>query len=100
MQWREDHAGVRHSGRQAMTAKLKYLLLLIVSLCYLNQLFFYTRLAKPLVLGDSVLPIGNYWFVNASGHLGSKGFETNLKLRHDEVSLYCGYGGFKVNVWP
>jgi outer membrane receptor for ferrienterochelin and colicins len=57
----------------------------------INQLFFYTRLNNPLILNDSILPNGNYEFINASGYLDSKGFETNVKLRYDDISFYCGY---------
>jgi len=57
----------------------------------INQMFFYTRLNNPLILNDSILPNGNYEFINASGYLDSKGFETNVKLRYDDISFYCGY---------
>lgn len=57
----------------------------------INQMFFYTRLNRPLILSDSILPNGNYEFVNANGYLDSKGFETNVKLRYDDISFYCGY---------
>jgi outer membrane receptor for ferrienterochelin and colicins len=57
----------------------------------LNQLFFYTRVNKPLVLSDSPLPNGNYQFYNANGYLDSQGFETNLKLSMDDIALYWGY---------
>lgn len=57
----------------------------------INHLFFYTRLKKPLVLSDDRLPNGNYAFENAPGYLDSKGFETNVKLQYDALSLYGGY---------
>jgi len=57
----------------------------------INQLFFYTRLNKPLVLDANPLPNGNYQFYNANGYQDSRGFETNLKLSMDDISLYCGY---------
>lgn len=56
-----------------------------------NQLFFYTRLNNPLILSDSILPNGNYEFTNAWGYLDSKGFETNIKLKYEDIALYCGY---------
>lgn len=56
-----------------------------------NQLFFYTRLKKPLILSDSILPNGNYEFTNAWGYLDSKGFETNIKLKYEDIALYGGY---------
>lgn len=57
----------------------------------INQMFFYTRLNKPLILSDNTLPNGNYEFQNADGFLDSKGFETNIKLKYDDVAFYCGY---------
>lgn len=57
----------------------------------INQMFFYTRLNNPLILNDSILPNGNNEFINANGFLDSKGFETNVKLRYDDISFYCGY---------
>ncbi|MBS1652194.1 MAG: TonB-dependent receptor [Bacteroidetes bacterium] len=56
-----------------------------------NQLFFYTRLDNPLVLNSTVLPNGNSEFVNASGYMDTKGFETNVKFRYEDLTLYCGY---------
>ncbi|MSQ79503.1 MAG: TonB-dependent receptor [Flavobacteriaceae bacterium] len=49
-----------------------------------NQLFYYTHLNRPLVLQ------GNE-FVNTKGHIDSKGFETNLKLRYKELVCFVGY---------
>ena len=57
----------------------------------INQMFFYTRLNKPLTLSDTVLANGNYEFENANGFLDSKGFETNIKLRYKDLGFYCGY---------
>ena len=57
----------------------------------INQMFFYTRLNKPLILSDTALANGNYEFENANGFLDSKGFETNIKLRYKDLGFYCGY---------
>ncbi len=57
----------------------------------INQLFFYTAVNDPLVLNNTPLPNGNYAFYNANGQLISKGFETNVKLSVDDLSLYVGY---------
>lgn len=57
----------------------------------INQMFFYTRLTNPIVLGDSMLANGNYEFENAAGYLDSKGFETNMKINYSLFALYCGY---------
>lgn len=57
----------------------------------INQLFFYTVLNNPLILGTVPLSNGNYEFQNANGNLTSKGFETNIKISYDDLSLYLGY---------
>jgi iron complex outermembrane receptor protein len=57
----------------------------------INQLFFYTVVNDPLVLSSTPLANGNYYFYNANGQLTSKGFETNLKISVDDLSLYVGY---------
>jgi outer membrane receptor for ferrienterochelin and colicins len=56
-----------------------------------NQMFFYTRLKDPLILSSSAAADGNYFFYNANGHLSSKGFETNLRVSIDHVTLFAGY---------
>lgn len=50
----------------------------------LNHLFFYTRLNHPLVL------VSNQ-FQNSSGHLDTKGVETNLRFVYDNFKLFIGY---------
>jgi len=61
----------------------------------INQLFFYTRLNNPLVLEN--LATGYYAFKNATGHIDTKGFETNLKLVIDQFKLFTGYTYASVN---
>jgi outer membrane receptor for ferrienterochelin and colicins len=58
-----------------------------------NQLFFYTRLNRPLVLSTA----GFYEFVNAPGHIDTKGMETNLRFVYDEWKLFIGYTYADVN---
>jgi iron complex outermembrane receptor protein len=55
----------------------------------LNQLFFYTYITKPLILK----PAGNagYRFENISGHIDTRGTETNLKLGYSDFKLFLGY---------
>jgi outer membrane receptor for ferrienterochelin and colicins len=56
----------------------------------INQMFFYTLINKPLILNS--LPFSsNFLFDNAHGNIESKGFETNIKLRFDDISCYIGY---------
>ncbi len=64
----------------------------------INQLFFYTRINNPIELSNTPLANGNYTFVNAIGNVDSKGFETNLKLRLEKLSLYCGYTFIDANI--
>ena len=53
-----------------------------------NHLFFYTRIADPLLLQ----PYGsNYRIYTASGHIDSRGMETNVKLGYSDFKLFLGY---------
>lgn len=54
----------------------------------INQLFFYTRLNRPLVL-TSTPP--NLSFKNANGHIDTKGLETNIKFTYADFKLFIGY---------
>ena len=65
-----------------------------VSLSF-NQMFFYTRINNPIILNQ--ISGSNYSFVNANGNTDTKGFETNLKLRYDEIALYVGYTYINAN---
>lgn len=56
----------------------------------INQMFFYTIIKDPLVLNPVPLTV-NYAFENANGNIESKGFETNIKLRFEDISCYIGY---------
>jgi outer membrane receptor for ferrienterochelin and colicins len=61
----------------------------------INQLFFYTRLNKPLVMTD--VPAGNFEFINATGHIDTRGIETNLKFTYNDFKLFIGYTYADVN---
>lgn len=55
----------------------------------INHMFFYTFLNHPLTLetaGD-----GRYAFQNISGHIDSRGMETNLKVTYEDLKLFLGY---------
>lgn len=55
-----------------------------------NQLFFYTRIANPLLLEEQ--SGGVYSFFNASKPANSRGFETNLKVIFKEnLKFFGGY---------
>ncbi|MCX8019749.1 MAG: TonB-dependent receptor [Chitinophagaceae bacterium] len=53
-----------------------------------NQLFFYTRILRPLILEQQAAA---YQFRNATGHFDSKGIETNLRAEVKNFTLFCGY---------
>jgi iron complex outermembrane receptor protein len=56
----------------------------------INQMFFYTNIKNPLVLNQ--VPFStNFAFENANGNIETKGFETNIKLRFEDISCYIGY---------
>ncbi|MEO6633530.1 MAG: TonB-dependent receptor, partial [Mucilaginibacter sp.] len=50
----------------------------------INQLFFSTRVDRPLILQNNS-------FINAPGYLTTQGAETNIKLVMDELVFYLGY---------
>ncbi len=60
-----------------------------------NQLFFYTRLNNPLVL--TAVQNNNYEFLNADGHIDTKGMETNLRFTYGDFKLFIGYTYADVN---
>lgn len=60
----------------------------------INQLFFYTRLNHPLVLSSSA---NGSSFINADGHLDTKGMETNLRFTYSDFKLFIGYTYADVN---
>jgi iron complex outermembrane receptor protein len=55
----------------------------------LNQLFFYTRLNRPLVMIAN--SAGDISFVNSTGHLDTEGMETNVRLIYNDFKLFLGY---------
>jgi outer membrane receptor for ferrienterochelin and colicins len=55
----------------------------------LNHLFFYTKLNNPLVLAGA--PGGKVQLQNSTGHLHTKGMETNLRLTYGNFKLFVGY---------
>ncbi len=61
----------------------------------INQLFFYTRLNKPLVLITTAN--NNYEFVNEAGHIDTRGMETNLRFTYKDFKLFAGYTYADVN---
>lgn len=60
-----------------------------------NQLFFYTKLNKPLVL--TITAAGNNEFINATGFIDTRGMETNLRFTYKDFKLFVGYTFADVN---
>lgn len=60
-----------------------------------NQLFFYTKLNKPLVVTTS--GTGDLQFQNAAGYIDTKGMETNLRFTYNDLKLFVGYTYADVN---
>lgn len=60
-----------------------------------NQLFFYTWLNKPLVL--TATGANSYQFINANGHIDTKGTETNVRITYGDFKLFLGYTYAYVN---
>lgn len=54
-----------------------------------NQLLFYTYLKSPLLLQPA--GGGLYQMGNISGHIDTKGGETNVKIGYQDFHLYLGY---------
>jgi outer membrane receptor for ferrienterochelin and colicins len=54
-----------------------------------NQLFFYTRINHPLLLGNAGVNL--YQLINADGYVTTKGWETNVKLSYHDFKLFIGY---------
>lgn len=55
----------------------------------INQLCFYTYLENPLLLETQ--PNSLYQFINSSGHIDTRGTETNIKIGYDDFKLFLGY---------
>lgn len=54
----------------------------------INQMVFYTKLDKPLTMTPANQ---NLQFVNANGHIDTKGLETNIKINYGNLKLLLGY---------
>ncbi len=61
----------------------------------INQLLFYTRLNKPLVL--TINGLGDQQFQNAVGYMDTKGMETNLRFSYRDLKFFMGYTYADVN---
>jgi len=61
----------------------------------INTLFFYTQIAKPLILTE--LESGFYEFLQPGGSIVTKGVESNVKLTYSHFKLFIGYTLADVN---
>lgn len=55
----------------------------------INQLFFYTRINKPLLMEPATGSL--YQLANSDGYIDTKGWETNIKLDYGDFKLFIGY---------
>ena len=55
----------------------------------INHMFFYTYLQNPLILTPQ--GGGDYRFENISGHIDTRGMETNVKFGYNDFKLFLGY---------
>ncbi|QHS56646.1 TonB-dependent receptor [Mucilaginibacter sp. 14171R-50] len=55
----------------------------------INQLFFYTRIERPILLTQ--LANGNLQYMQPPGDLNTRGLETNIKLTYGDLKLFVGY---------
>ncbi|MFV5686073.1 TonB-dependent receptor [Flavobacterium sp. GB2R13] len=86
-----DFSKVNPEKSYGLNADVNYKTIIFDEVSFaINQMFFYTIIKNPLVLNPVPLTV-NYAFENANGNIETKGFETNVKLRFDDVSCYIGY---------
>lgn len=55
----------------------------------INHMFFYTYIQNPLILTPQAG--GEYRFENISGHIDTRGMETNMKFGYNDFKLFLGY---------
>ncbi|MFM6926141.1 MAG: TonB-dependent receptor plug domain-containing protein, partial [Ferruginibacter sp.] len=54
----------------------------------INQMFYVTQINRPVIAENNS---ANYSFINASKPLNTKGFETYIALKQDDLEIYLGY---------
>jgi iron complex outermembrane receptor protein len=60
----------------------------------INQMFFYTYIDNPLRLEPifaNNAPIGAYRLINSTGHVDTRGWETNMNIGYDHLRWVLGY---------
>lgn len=86
-----DFSKVNSEKSYGLNGDVNYKTILFDEISFaINQMFFYTIIKNPLVLNP--VPFStHYAFENANGNIQTKGFETNVKLRFEDISCYIGY---------
>lgn len=54
----------------------------------INQMFYITQINRPVIAEDNST---YYKYINATKPLNTKGFETYVALKHDDLEVYLGY---------
>ena len=86
-----NFATVKEEKSYGVNADVNYKTVIFDNINFsINQLFFYTIIKSPLIL-EPVQSTNNFVFNNANGNTNTKGFETALKFKIDDISLYVGY---------
>ena len=86
-----NFASVKAERSYGLNGDLNYKTVLFEDINFsINQLFFYTVIKDPLVL-QPLTSTNDFAFKNAQGNIDTKGFETALKFRMEDISLYVGY---------
>ena len=86
-----NFATVKAERSYGLNGDLNYKTVLFEDINFsINQLFFYTVIKDPLVL-QPLTSTNDFAFKNAQGNIDTKGFETALKFRMEDISLYVGY---------
>ena len=56
-----------------------------------NQLFFYTRLNKTLIFDPALIGSGVFDYMNAAGYVDTKGTESQVKIKWNDLIFFGGY---------
>ena len=54
----------------------------------INQMFYVTQINRPVIAENNNI---NYRYINAAKPLNTKGFETYVAIKHNDLSMYLGY---------
>ena len=54
----------------------------------INQMFYVTQINRPVIAENNNI---NYRYINAAKPLNTKGFETYVAIKHNDLAMYLGY---------